>query len=162
LLIEYRGPYLFDINMWTSGITVYHVDMNTNGTGNVWRGFPGEPGWPGNGDHYQVALLQADGLYQLEQALDDGDATDFWLPGKTLGPGNGELVATSSGTYPNTDSYAFGNIKVTNLVLTNFQTVSPGVASFEVQGLGSSSTPTYFLKPGRLILSIDLIAGCFV
>ena len=144
LLIENRQPLLFDINMWTGGPLIYHVDQSA-GPGNNFRGFPGMTnpgGWPGNGRHYEVALLQADGLYRLEQSLSNGDAAMFWLTGETLGPGNGESVATSSGTYPNTDSYAGGIIKRTNIVLTNFKEVSPMVWSFDVQGLPPSAPST--------------------
>ena len=144
LLIENRQPLLFDINLWTGGPLIYHVDQSA-GPGNNDRGFPGmtnPDGWPGNGKHYEVALLQADGLYELEQGLSNGNAGDFWLAGTTLGPGNGESVATSSGTYPNSDSYANGKIQVTDLVITNFMEVSPMVWSFDIQGLPPAAPAT--------------------
>jgi hypothetical protein len=40
-------------------------------------------------------------------------AGGHWLSGSTLGPGNGESLATSADIYPNTDSHSGGNIKVT-------------------------------------------------
>ena len=142
LLIENRQPLLFDIDLWTGGPLIYHVDESA-GPGNNYRGFPGMSGWPGNGKHYAVALLQADGQYRLEQSLSNGDAAMFWLAGTTLGPGNGETVSSSSGTYPNTDSYAGGNIKTTGITLTNFVEISPMVWSFDVKGLPpvAPSTP---------------------
>ena len=92
-------------------------------------------GWPGNGAHYKVALLQSDGKYELEQGLNQGHMDDFWKAGDVLGPGNGESEATSEGTYPNTDSYVGGNIVVTGLQIDQFQETESGVWSFSVSNL---------------------------
>eukprot|EP00980_Cylindrotheca_fusiformis_P003055 scaffold713_cov131-Cylindrotheca_fusiformis.AAC.13 len=137
LLIENRQPLLSDKNLWEpGGIVIYKVDENE--AGNYNRGGPFVEGWPGNGAHYQVAVLQADGLYELEMAIDLGDIGDFWGEGDILGPGNGELVATAAGTYPNTDSYQGGNITLTGLVIDQFQETEPGIWSFRVQNLADS------------------------
>lgn len=136
LLIENRQPVLSDQNLWKpGGILIYHVDENTGGNGNRVRGGPFLEGWPGNGAHYKVALLQADGKYDLEQALNQGHIADFWQPGDSLGPGNGELVATEVGTYPNTDSYVEGHIRITGLEIGQFAETDPGVWSFRVANL---------------------------
>ena len=142
LLIENRQPLLSDIDIWSSGgIVIYHIDENVGGYGNKYRGGPFLDGWPGNGDHYKVAVLQADGNYDLERNVNVGDAGDFWKPGQMLGPGNGELVATDSGTYPNTDSYMNGNIQVTGVKIDNLNDEGDGVWSFRVSNLGTA-TPT--------------------
>jgi len=136
LLIENRQPVLSDLYLWQpGGIVIYHVDENTGGNGNRERGGPFLEGWPGNGAHYKVALLQADGKYELEQGLNNGHTDDFWKKRDVLGPGNGEKVATSSGTYPNTDSYAGGEIIVTGLQIDQFQEMHTGVWSFRVSNL---------------------------
>jgi hypothetical protein len=136
ILIENRQPLLSDKNLWSpGGIVIYHVDENMDGYGNFVRGGPFLEGWPGNGAHYKVAILQADGAYELEKAENLGHNADFWKDSDILGPGNGELVATAAGTYPNTDSYVNGNIRVTGLVLDNFKDEGDGVWSFEVTGL---------------------------
>jgi len=114
---------------------IYHVDENTGGNGNRVRGGPFLEGWPGNGAHYKVALLQADGKYELEQGLNQGHMDDFWKAGDVLGPGNGETEATSNGTYPNTDSYMGGNIVVTGLQIDQFQETESGLWSFRVSNL---------------------------
>ena len=113
LLLENRQPTWFDASLWTGGILIYKIDETRTHNGNNKHGFPGqtdapEPGqsWPSNGLHYPIALLQADGDYDLELARNNGDAGDFFnQPDQVLGPGNGELVATDEGTYPNTDRY---------------------------------------------------------
>lgn len=146
LLIEVRRPLLFDSNIWDNGgILIYHIDENSPGWGNYNRGFPGMEGnsWPGNLQHYEVALMQRDGQYDLEQALNNGHIDDFWLPGMdlSLGPGNGEQVANSA-EYPNTDSYAYGaGISVTGITITNFLDTNDGGASFEVTGMPTASAP---------------------
>ena len=142
LMVENRQPLEFDANMWTGGILIYHIVVPPDGYigGNEPRGFPGQPGWPANGNHYPVALLQADGLYELEKAESNGGPDDFYLStSQRLGPGNGELVATSAGIYPNTDSYAFG-IRATGIIIDNFQETESGVWSFRVQGMGRATS----------------------
>lgn len=137
LLLEVRRPLLFDSYIWQpGGLLIYHVDENAKGPGNQIRGFPGQSGWPGNGKHYTVALMQRDGLYDLEKAIDNGGLGDFWIAGQnlTFGPGNGESVAKSA-TYPNTDSYAFGTIKETGLKISAFEDRAGGAASFQVTGM---------------------------
>lgn len=109
LLIENRQPLEFDINIWSSGLIIYHIDDAAKLQKNL--GYPGQPGWPENGNHYQVALLPKDGLYELEKGKNVGDAGDFWEPGDVLGPGMGGSI------YPNTDRYQGGKIMETGLTL---------------------------------------------
>ncbi|KAG7336621.1 M6 family metalloprotease domain containing protein [Nitzschia inconspicua] len=126
------------------GITIYHIDENIwslfgfqGVKGNTPKGGPFQGDWPGNGKHYPVALLQADGLYELEQNINGGDSGDLYnSPDQVLGPGNGETVVQAA-TYPNTDSYAFGTITVTGITIKNFQYIDGTTTmSFEVTGMG--------------------------
>ena len=143
LLIENRQPERFDSDLWgNGGIIIYHiddtieaVDMNVN-----WkRGFPGQPGWPQNGNHYRVAVLQADGRYDIEQDRNNGDADDFWLNGMSLGPG-------SNGIYPNTDSYQFGSISSTGITIT-VTSDSSGTMSFRVTDLSPEQNQEKTAEP---------------
>jgi len=151
LLLENRQPIDGDFDeMFFSpgGIAIYHVDENnwdvfpTNTKGNNPAGGPFLEGWPGNGKHYPIALLQADGLYELEQGLNGGQSADLWNDAsQVLGPGNGEEIATDA-NYPNTDSYQNGNILLTGITLSNFQT-KPGtnVMTFDVCGFETTDCP---------------------
>mmetsp|Transcript_10930 Transcript_10930/g.31732 ORF Transcript_10930/g.31732 Transcript_10930/m.31732 type:complete len:594 (-) Transcript_10930:352-2133(-) len=116
LVLENRENSSFDSTLWTNGMLIYKIDETQDHFGNRRVGYPGQvdspeegDAWPSNGLHYPIALLQADGKYDLENGYNNGDIGDFYRsPDQKLGPGNGELVATEEGTYPNTDSYAFG------------------------------------------------------
>ena len=134
LLIENRQHKLSDKIFLNPGFVIYHVDENVEGNGS--RGGPFVSGWPGNGAHYKVAVLQADGEYELEMAKNVASADDIWTSGNSLGPGNGESEWSAGGTYPNTDSYTGGAIKVTVITIDEFtQTGTTGVWSFRVSGI---------------------------
>jgi len=94
LLIENRQPIQgdFDEFFWRpGGILIYYIDENNfrvSGQGNSPRGGPFQENWPQNGNHYPVALLQRDGKYELEQALNRGHPDDFYYdPTHNIGPG---------------------------------------------------------------------------
>jgi len=116
LLIENRQPCDFDGQMPQGGLAIFHIDESAN---NI-RGYPDQDGWPGNGNHYNVALLQADGYYDLERGYNRGDSGDLFHSGYVdeIGPNgvSGSIIAS----YPNTKAYQNGNIidaspKITNI-----------------------------------------------
>jgi len=122
LLIENRIAGGIEQNLIGSGILVYHIDENTSDLDS--QSAPStSPGcanssvcksWPWN--HYRVALLQADGLYELETTTTYGNQGDFYLNGMTLSPN----------TIPNTNTYQNGIVRDTKL------TIHFGVNSFQV------------------------------
>ena len=85
-------------------------------------------------NHYQVAVLGADGQYNLEKGDNVGDLGDFWKEGMMLGPGNGRV-------FPNTDAYQFGSIRVTGVTIYNIQRVDDTVMKFSVSGLSETQPP---------------------
>jgi hypothetical protein len=96
-------------------------------------GHPGQPDWPSNGKHYKVALLQADGRFDLErssllprperQLHGKGDGEDLYR--------FGHVTAISSASTPNTNGYQGGSIK------------KPGHHIFEVSRSGPSMSFRY-------------------
>ena len=120
LLIENRQPVGFDSLISAGGFAIYLVDEKA-----PWqerRGFPTQAGWPQNSNHYKIALLQADGNYDLEQGRNTGDSGDLWHANSSsneLGPGSGGTEVDSS-VYPNTDSYQSGVILSTGIVISEF------------------------------------------
>ncbi len=101
LLIENRQPFGHESAIPQGGLAIFHIDDTSPYSD---EGYPGQPGWPENGNHYRVALLQADGLYNLEQGHNRGDAGDAYHGG------GGGVSAIHAGTVPNTDAYQGGNV----------------------------------------------------
>ncbi len=133
LLLENRQPLDYDEMMFgDGGILIYHID-DTKFLQET-PGYPGQEGWPINGNHYRVALLPADGLYDLEKGNNNGDATDLWTQGMVLRPGTGA-------NYPNTDSYQGGIISPTGITI---EIMSPSGMEMQVRitGIGPSPAPT--------------------
>jgi hypothetical protein len=111
LVIENRRRVGYDSQIPREGLMIYHIDDSASFNR---EGFPGQFNWPQNGNHYRVALLQADGAYNLERGR-GGDSGDVFHGGSggvsSLGPG--------PNVYPNTDSYKFGNIVQTRVTIEN-------------------------------------------
>lgn len=102
------------------GLAIWQIDDAK--TANDTPGFPGQPGWPENGNHYWVALLQADGKYELEKGADRGDADDVYR--------TGHVDSISPSTTPTSNSYTgltgptIHNISASSNVMT-FQLGNP-------------------------------------
>ena len=92
-LVENRQRTGFDAYLPAAGLCIYHIDDNQSGNDNEWY-----PGYTSSG-HYLVALEQADGLWELEKALDSGDSGDPW-PGSTV------KRAFNNTSTPNSKNYA--------------------------------------------------------
>jgi M6 family metalloprotease-like protein len=112
LIIENRQPVGLDANMPAGGLAIFHVDETL--PGNTREGFPGQPGWPGNGNHYKISMLQADGLYELERNITNGNAGDLYR-----GFASSRL---SPGTIPNTDAYQSGVLCSSGNVISQIST----------------------------------------
>lgn len=109
LLVENKQPFGFDSQIPQGGLAIWHVDESK--TSNNDEGYPGQPGWPANNNHYKVALLQADGSYHLEHGLNGGDAGDLYH-------GNG-IDQIGPLTSPGTDAYQNGIVYSTNIEFSN-------------------------------------------
>jgi len=131
LVIENRQPSSFDRRLYggQGGLLIYYTDMNVVRFGT--KDFPGQQGWPGNGNHYKFALLPTDGQYDLEQGNNIGDEGDLWVPGMTLGPKEGN-------NSPNTDTYRNGS---TGFYITDIKALGNGNMSFQVLGFSPVTEP---------------------
>ena len=115
LLIENRQKTAYDVNIPQGGLAIWHIDENIT-TNNDVEGNPSQLGWPDNGQHFKVALLQADGLYNLERLGVDvplvpiyngnkGDAGDLYR--------GGSVDEINMHTVPSTDAYKGGLVHPT-------------------------------------------------
>ena len=158
LLIENRYPCGFDSELWHEskspgrhrhGIAIWHIDESNlnSAVGYQSEGYPGGPGYPKL--HYMVALEQADGHFDLEKGYNRGDSTDLFRRstyseqagtayriapnGVTLNNGNTE-------PYPNTNSYANGEIRNTGIELEFGEAASTMTMKVIIDGR-SGATP---------------------
>ncbi|WP_144394582.1 M6 family metalloprotease domain-containing protein [Pleionea sediminis] len=114
LLIENRrrnnasGKLVDNMPPNSDGLAIWHIDESASTNT---EGHPDQDNWPRNGQHYKVAMLQADGLYQIEKGQNSGDSNDTYRAGNVtrIGPD----------TVPNTDTYQNGYVNQTNNVIYN-------------------------------------------
>ena len=121
LLVENRQPFGFESAMSQGGLAIWHIDETK--TNNNSEGYPGQVGWPGNANHYKVALLQADGLYEMEKGINRGDGGDVYRSG-----GVSEINST---TVPNTKTYQGGTVVSTGNVISGIS-VSGATMTFNL------------------------------
>jgi M6 family metalloprotease-like protein len=141
LLIENRQKCKFDALMAGPGLAIFHIDDSATNT----AGYPGQTGWPTNGNHYKVALLQADGSYSLEKNANRGDATDLFYSG---GVNSITSAGVSSGAaHPNTKAYKGGTILDTGISITSIGPSSDSM-SFSVSFGATSPVPAH--KPATI------------
>ncbi|MCB2210926.1 M6 family metalloprotease domain-containing protein [bacterium] len=124
-LVENRYRTGYDSPLPSQGLLIYHCDDSEWGNNNQW--YPGHT----NDGHYQVALEQADGLWELEQngSADSGDP----YPGSTL-----NFTFNGSST-PDSDNY-WGS--ATQVAVTNISYAGATMTADFAVGLGSG-TPDF-------------------
>ena len=150
LYIENRQPILWDAELWTGGILIWHIDEMKKSVGyQTERGYPGQEGWPGNQRHYGLAVEAADRRYDLEIGNNDGDAEDFWIQGMVYGSGptNLEAKVENYDQYPNSNSYQDGTIYRSGITI-EILTPSQETMRIRVTGL-SDPTPAPTQKPSH-------------
>ncbi len=132
LLVENRQPYGMESAMPQGGLAIWHIDESK--ANNTTEGYPGQVGWPGNGSHYKIALLQADGLYNMEKKNNRGDGGDVYR--------SGGVSQINSTTVPDTKSYKGG-------VITSSGNVISGISA-------SGATMTFNLAFDTSVPEIDI------
>lgn len=139
LLIENRQPLGFDSAMPQGGLTIWHIDdtadYNKEGyPGLIVVGPGGSQAWPENGWHYRVALLQADGEYDLERGDGPrGDRYDVWH--------DGGVSEINGSTLPSTDTYQGGVITATGNRIYNISTADEFMSFDFDNGLAAIEAP---------------------
>jgi len=144
-----RGP-----SKYTGGIAIWHVDetKTLRHINHKTQGHPGDGKWPYN--HYRVALLQADGEYNLEKNKNRGDHLDlFKLDPKNIlersssiaykiGPKGITKNGGGTASHPNTNAYSTGREQHTGITITVGE-VSPKMkVHVELEGVGSNPSST--------------------
>jgi hypothetical protein len=150
LLIENREKkYMDSIMPGEGGLLIWHIDDNMVDNWQSAPGWPLQEGWPGNGNHYQIALLSHDG-FDMEKGDNYGDDGYCWNKTHTLGPGPARQTVDPNqvSMYPNTDSYSGGVIKNTGIRIYDISDVGE-VMSFRVEIPGSVLAPTPLPMPRR-------------
>lgn len=132
LLIENRQPLRWDASFTGGGLVIWHVDNDQPGQRN--RGGPWQDDWPMNNKHYQVAVLQADGRYDLELGNNHGDGDDFYVQGKEIGPAPIEDGPVTRAFHPSTNSYRYGRPIQTGVSIYDIS-ASGNVMTFRVSGV---------------------------
>ena len=142
LLIENRQPVKaftdssnsglepgFEVGLPYGGLAIWHVDKFAS-VNNI-EGFPGQQSstgfeWPWNGYHYGVALLQADGNFDLEKGLNRSDAYDLFRAPDPTGqaqsvddPILSDYPLINDFTVPNTKKYLWGCVAPTYNSISN-------------------------------------------
>lgn len=137
LLIENRQPVGFENNMPQGGLAIWHIDdLKAN---NRSEGFPGQPGWPGNNNHYKVALLQADGIYEMEKGLNRGNGGDVYH-----GAG---ISSIGTNTTPNTHRYQGGTVAITSNLIYNISASASNMTFSFSTGGTPGAAPTIVTPP---------------
>jgi M6 family metalloprotease-like protein len=131
LLVEYRAKHGLEYCLPTSpvlgnngGLAIWHIDETkaADNSDSEQGGSPEQSGWPSNGNHYKVALLQADGGYGLETSnTNKGDYTDLFFDGwvDSLTTDGIYQAGTKVSSYPNTDTYQNGIVTSTKINITD-------------------------------------------
>lgn len=122
-LVENRQRTGSDTYLPNGGLLIWHIDDAKATNTQEW--YPGQPA----ASHYQVALEQADGLYELEHKTDAGDGADPF-------PGSGSVTAFNAVSTPNSNSYAGAN---TFVAVNNISASGPTMQADLIVGLAAGT-----------------------
>jgi len=133
-LVENRQKTGFDAGLPGAGLLVWHIDESVSTNDN--ECYPGGPSCTTN--HYHVALVQADNLYELEKSINGGDTGDPY-------PGSTNNTSFTDSSSPNSKLYNGTSSKVS---ITNISTSgSTMTATLSTQGTVSVTAITQTLTP---------------
>ena len=141
-LVENRQRIGFDSYLPSAGLMIWHIDDVQTSNTREW--YPGLA----TSSHYQVALEQADGLYELERKSDHGDAGDPF-------PGSYSKTSFDSNSVPNSNTYSgtVTTVSVENISIvgtTAYADLSSGMSD---DGLSSGEDDDEPLIPQKVELA---------
>ncbi|MBI4683829.1 MAG: M6 family metalloprotease domain-containing protein, partial [Nitrospirae bacterium] len=121
-LVENRQKTGFDAGLPGAGLLIWHIDASIPTNQN--ECYPGGP--PCSTQHYKVALVQADNLWEMEKNIDRGDTGDPY-------PGSTNNTSFNSSSSPNSNLYngSLSNASVTSISAS----ASTMTATLSVTGL---------------------------
>ena len=128
LLVENKQQIGFETNIPAAGLCIWRVDDAKATPDNS----DNNQEWPGPGNdvtqHYRVALIQADGLWEIEKGINRGNAGDIFLSGN---------LPKDVAQNPNTGCYVTGtNVTATSVEILNIHAAgSPKRAPAVVQDM---------------------------
>ena len=127
-----------DSAMPQGGLAIWHIDDMAPHNN---EGYPEQLYWPQNGNHYRVALLQADGAFELEMGFNRGDGRDVYHAGG--------VAEISPDTQPGTAGYQLGNVIETENSL------------YDISASGESMSFYYVPEPdqGSMMASAIVVLG---
>jgi immune inhibitor A len=103
-LVENRQQTGYDTYLPGNGLLIYHIDESVHGNNNQW--YPDHTSF----GHYEVALEQADGLWELEKNSSSGNDGDPY-PGSTTNRNFTFLTLPGSRDYNDNSTY----VKIKNI-----------------------------------------------
>jgi M6 family metalloprotease-like protein len=158
-LVENRQKAGFDAGLPGSGLLIWHIDetmaptYDTDNTDNTSECYPGGPSCATQ--HYHVALVQSDNLWQLEKNANRGDAGDPY-PGAT----NKIFFNAASSPASNFYSGATSDVSVANISASaSTMTATLSVTQPRVECLfnwAEVNYPTLFALPGSSTTTWDV------
>ncbi|MFH1978443.1 MAG: M6 family metalloprotease domain-containing protein [Candidatus Aenigmatarchaeota archaeon] len=111
-LVENRQRLGYDIPLRGTGLLIWHIDEAKSSNNMEW--YPGMSPF----SHFLVALEQADGLWELEKQIGNGDAEDIYP-----GPTNNRIfdatsIPDSNDYYSNLTGVSISNISNSSMTMT--------------------------------------------
>jgi len=131
-LVENRQQSGFDAGLPGAGLLMWRIDEGkTNNTQEC-------PGGPPCSNHYKVALVQADNLWDLENNTDSGDSGDPY-------PGSANNTSFTACTFPNSNFYG-GN--ASGVTITDISASGPTMsATLSISGPLTCGGGLYTMNP---------------
>jgi immune inhibitor A len=144
----------FDEALPGAGLLIWHIDESKNSGNNNNNNFecltgPGSPSCVSN--HYHVALMQADGLWNLEKGNNRGDAGDPF-------PGNSNNRTFGYGTSPSSSLWSGAP---SNVAISSISNSGP-VMSFNFRNASTSSTTTSITTTTSMPITTTTTTANFV